>query len=378
MTIHVLAIEALLWQLKKVWLENLWLKKVWLENLWLKWRCMLGACTLATILTMVIISMHPTLTWPEWTGFGTDIEETQIQESQTNSTVTKNIIAKKKQSAKTLWDWLSVLGVPFSLAILGFWLQQLQQQQAAEGNKEEILQSYIDRLSTLLIDKNVIALAINITEVIENQSLQENITAERELVNASVDVIRARTLSILRRLTDDSERKGDVIRFLIESEIIGKLKLNLEGANLSYANLRYADLSLAILEGSNLSHANLRHAKFSSNKHLSRANLNHIDLRNADLKNADLRNVNLRRANLRNANLSKADLRGADLRGANLLEADLSGADLRGTDLRHTEIYKAIFTNSSYSTNTKLPAQINKPEDYGMVDEFKEKFRLMQ
>jgi hypothetical protein len=74
------------------------------------------------------------------------------------------------EPGKTLWDWLSLLGVPLSLAGLGYGLQQQQQKRAetlskeqreiaADEAKEEVLQAYIDRLSSLLVDKNVLEIA---------------------------------------------------------------------------------------------------------------------------------------------------------------------------------------------------------------------------
>lgn len=72
-------------------------------------------------------------------------------------------------------------------------------------------------------------------------------------------------MTALREL--DSERKGQLIRFLQEANLIRKgkqvidlISANLFGANLSRAYLSGADLSNANLIGANLSHANLSHA----------------------------------------------------------------------------------------------------------------------
>jgi hypothetical protein len=74
---------------------------------------------------------------------------------------------------KTVWNWLELLGVPLALAVLGYILQQQQQKRAetlskeqreiaADEAKEEILQGYFDRLSTLLVDKNILAIATKV------------------------------------------------------------------------------------------------------------------------------------------------------------------------------------------------------------------------
>jgi Holliday junction resolvase len=55
-----------------------------------------------------------------WTGFAPDL--TKNTERDSTGKVIKTV--EVEQSGKTLWDWLSVLGVPLSLAVLGFWFQQ--------------------------------------------------------------------------------------------------------------------------------------------------------------------------------------------------------------------------------------------------------------
>ncbi|XGB43239.1 MAG: hypothetical protein LVS60_05540 [Nodosilinea sp. LVE1205-7] len=62
------------------------------------------------------------------------------------------------QEAKTLWDWLSLAGVPLSVAGLGFWLQTEQHKRNEEQLQEEILQNYYDKVSALLVDKNLLAI----------------------------------------------------------------------------------------------------------------------------------------------------------------------------------------------------------------------------
>jgi hypothetical protein len=239
---------------------------------------------------------------------------------------------------KTFWDWLGLIGVPLSLAILGFILQRQQQKRsevlareqreiAAEEEKEEILQTYFDRLSTLLIDKNLLAIAVKIyppeNEGTDTQPPQPDVTPEqRELFDAAVDVIRARTLSILRRFADDQDRKGNVIKFLTEAEVIGKAKINLSSANLSGAVLSSANLSSANLSSANLSDANLSFAV------LIGANLSSANLSFAKLRRAVLSSANLSFAKLSFAKLRRAVLEGAVLEGAVLSSANLSFADL--------------------------------------------------
>jgi hypothetical protein len=103
----------------------------------------------------------------EWTGFNKSTETTKSEKAIANGKETT--ITTKEVSEKTLWDWLSLLGAPASLAILGFWLQRLQNNRAsaqaqrekniAEDNeREEILQNYLDRLSVLEVLGNKLTL----------------------------------------------------------------------------------------------------------------------------------------------------------------------------------------------------------------------------
>ncbi|PSR14226.1 hypothetical protein C8255_24400 [filamentous cyanobacterium CCP3] len=293
-------------------------------------------------------------------------------------------------SGKTVWDWLGLLGVPLTLAILGYILQQqerkrteiLQQQErdrietlsreqreiASDEAKEEILQAYFDRLSSLLVDKNILAIAakVYISEHQDKDShLEELITSnERELLDASIDVIRARTLSILRRFEGDSKRINSVIRFLRESEVFGKAKLRLNEANLVEADLKNTDLReidlseanfygailvtanlyrailiRANLEGANLEGANLKEANLEG-ANLFRVILNGAILSGANFYGADLKEANLEGANLFRANL-EAYIVGANLEGANLIRANLERANLEGANLEEANLYEA-------------------------------------
>ena len=228
---------------------------------------------------------------PNWTGFGADSTTNTERDSSNHLKKTIEI----EQSGKTLWDWMSVLGVPLSLAILGFWFQNREQKRTEQeaklerelvtaNQREEVLQSYFDRISTLLIDKQLIAL------VAKNEN--------RELIEAAVDVIRARTLSILRQFSEDGERKDSVVRFLVESDVIKKLKLDLRDAN-----LRNTNLGRIVLEGASLTNANLTSANISF------TNLEGAKLAGAIFHGANLSNVSLVDANLRGANFGDCVLR---------------------------------------------------------------------
>jgi uncharacterized protein YjbI with pentapeptide repeats len=254
---------------------------------------------------------------------------------------------------KTLWDWLQLLGllaVPIVVAFASilFGLQQANladrqhaadQQNALDQQHATTLQTYIDNIQELL--------------------LKDNLRGSKP--NGEVAVLaRARTLTALQGL--DPDRKGRLVQFLWEAQLIGFLNnkserqdtiIDLSGADISAAhlisdaNLRGAYLSLADLRGAYLSFADLSYADLSyanlDNANLSGATLREADLSYAGLSYANLRTANLRTANLRNADLSYADLSYADLSYAFLRDAFLSFASLTGANLSSANLSGETF-----------------------------------
>ncbi len=176
------------------------------------------------------------------------------------------------------------------------------------------------------------------------------------------DVARARTLTVLRGL--DRNRKGAVLRFLYEADLINKDKIiiNLDGADLSGANLSNAYLSGADLSLANLSDAYLRDADLSgadlSLANLSDAYLSFAYLSGAKLSDAYLSGADLSLADLRNANLSNAALFWADLSSAKLSDADLSNAYLSGANLSWAKLSKADLSKADLSKANLIGANL--------------------
>jgi uncharacterized protein YjbI with pentapeptide repeats len=279
--------------------------------------------------------------------------------------------------SKTLWDWLqlvSALLIPIAIAVFS-WRYTRQQSRtenaiASDNQREAALQTYLDRISELLLDKNL------------RKSKPED--EVRHLA-------RARTLTILPQL--DAVRKGSLIRFLYESGLIvaekrdsiidlsqtdlnqvdlrkgdsiidlSQADLNqvdlrgakLSGANIAHGSLKSSNLSIAVLDGINLSFAQLNQADLSysilvlsdlSWAYLQGARLIDTELANADLSYANLTEADLRGARLGRANLSGAKLKGAKLKGAFLVLTNLSGVDLREVDLNDVDLQHAILDNA--------------------------------
>jgi uncharacterized protein YjbI with pentapeptide repeats len=214
-----------------------------------------------------------------------------------------------------VWDLLDLLIVPFVLAVGAFLLNkseresdrnlaekraESEQKIAAESRNQATLEAYLDRMTELLL----------------KEGLRES--KEDDEVRS---IARAQTLTVLRNL--DSERKGYVVQFLHESNLIQAENpiINLQDADLSSASLVVADLS-----GANLHRVNLRGA-----------DLRGVNLRGAFLSHAFLRGVDLRMSDLSEANLRWANLSEADLLWADLSEVDLFWANLSDTNLTETK-----------------------------------------
>jgi uncharacterized protein YjbI with pentapeptide repeats len=279
------------------------------------------------------------IAWPRWTGF-------------------RN---------KTVWDWLhllSALAIPIVLAGAGFWFtsQQARHQQDIEERRakaeqlleeqraqDTALQAYLDQMSQLLLDQNLL-------------NSEEDDSARA--------LAQARTTTIIARL--DARGNRSVTRFLTDSGLTGASPANLKRSSsvslLSQAELRDANLAGAFLPSANLTKAELQDADLSNaslvSADLSGANLEGADLEEAHLLFANLSEANLKGANLRGVALTEVSLEGANLKeailpssnfnladilqpGISLEGANLVGADLKGRDLADADLSGADLSDAS-------------------------------
>jgi uncharacterized protein YjbI with pentapeptide repeats len=207
-------------------------------------------------------------------------------------------------SGRTLWDWLQLLIIPVVITGGTLWFSAQQSQASSQASErqhqtdlqlandqqqESALQTYLDRMSDLLL----------------NNKLSES-QPGYEVRN----VARARTLTVLPQL--NGIRKGELVQFLYEAKLIGGIQnpqtnslhylpiIDLDDADLSGASLFSADLHGVVMSFTNLQGANL------SNAILSGASLYCADLRSADLKGTSLDS-----ATLINAKVTKDQLKQA-------------------------------------------------------------------
>ncbi|MCA2701772.1 MAG: pentapeptide repeat-containing protein [Microcystis sp. M179S2] len=343
------------------------------------------------LLSVVVLVETGILKW-DWIGISANQEISRVEEHTPpidKDKVSKYTVTTKEIPAKSLWDWLGLLGVPLVLAGLGYWFQDKEKdredkrqeqlkknakqnrdkdlQIADDKQKDETLKNYFDSMKELLLEKGL------------KRSSQEG----DEVRN----IARILTLTVFRQL--DAERNRLVTRFLQESGLIayGKDKslpvLDLKGAMLgsvrmpnSYrerpvdldfadftgANLTGADFTIANLTGVLLSGANLTGADFIA-AHLPVANLSHADLSHADLTGADLQGATLTDANLTSVRFRTADLRFANLSGAILLDVDLSEA----------KSLTEIQLEGKEGEKPPLLCRVKLPEEFTDKDKFKDR-----
>jgi uncharacterized protein YjbI with pentapeptide repeats len=343
---------------------------------------------IGSVLLLSVVVLVETGRWKaDWIGISADREISRVEEHTPpteKGNVSKYTVTTKEIPAKSLWDWLGLLGVPLVLAVLGYGFQdrekkreekrQEQLQKIAEQNrdkdlkiaddkqKDETLKNYFDSMKELLLDKGL-------------KSSQEG--------NEVRDVARILTLSVFRQL--DSKRNQLVTQFLQESGLIAYKEnqsppvLNfkeamLNGVDLSGANFVLTDLNDAILDDAILTEI-----------YLVGAHLNNALLNNAHLNNALLNNAHLVGAHLADADLNGADLRGADLAGSVLIfanlsgaifdRADLSGANLKdaillGVDLRQA---KGLILDQLRGKHPPLLCKVELPDEIPDKDKFKDR-----
>jgi hypothetical protein len=195
------------------------------------------------------------------------------------------------ERGKTLWDWLDLLIIPAVLAVGAYLVNRnsqrndqrradrenaIEREIASERNQEAALQTYLDRMTELLLEKDL-----------RKSDPKDEVRT----------VARTRTLTVLRGL--NGERKGTVVQFLIEAGLVVDPISQGENAKLiqPIVSLAGADLNGANLRGANLSNADLR------NTLLCRADLTEADLTGARLAGARMVSANLRDTNLHGAKL---------------------------------------------------------------------------
>lgn len=234
---------------------------------------------LAIVFVVVAILVPGYTSWSSVTGFGggTAVKETTRYSDPGLQEVEGFERTEEEQNPRTLWDWISLLGVGSAVALVGyvFTRKQKERDEAVANHRAqgEALQSYLDRMSNLMIEQKF------------GWKPEDSVLRR---------VAQARTIETL--LVLDKDHKRLPLKLLYELGLIDRCNHPIT---------------------------------------LTNASLDRADLSELALSNAYLRGVDLRATDLSGANLSGSDLSGADLTNADLSGTDLSGANLFPYDERY-------------------------------------------
>ena len=243
------------------------------------------------IAAMVLIFIESLINGAGFNGYYTTSTTRTISRSLQTITRTETY-----QPGKTLWDWLQLLIVPIVLA-LGATLfnraithneQKIADQRyvneqhiALDKQREDLLQVYLDRMSDLLLNGDL---------------LHSNPDAEVR------NIARVRTLTVLRQL--DNRRKNYVLSFLRETKLVTPEPetniISFCSADLSRVDFKDVNLSDIDLSKSNLSKADLTGAN------ICKVNLSEANLTGANMSNSNITFSKFNRATLSKANFHKA------------------------------------------------------------------------
>jgi uncharacterized protein YjbI with pentapeptide repeats len=227
---------------------------------------------------------------PDWTGFGESIKD------------------DKKEAAKTLWDWLDLLIIPFAIGLIGWAFSQIEKAKTnkrdEESSQNEVLESFLNTITNLIIDNRL-----------HNDPTQQSLAIARARINIAVNNL-------------NGHRKGQVLQFLYESDLIDiEPKLRILGVNLQNAVLDEIVLGKSEIKGAYFNFASIQNAN------LNGAILIGCDFSYANLSKSLVKDVDLSYSNLTGAKLQDMDLTSVNLEGANLTEANLKGSRILRTQL---------------------------------------------
>ncbi len=166
---------------------------------------------------------------------------------------------------KTLWNWLQLLIIPILLAVGAAWFNFTQEQTSRLSAQRQH-----DTDTQIALDRQRQEALITYQRDISDLLLTHHLLSSEEGNNAR-SVARARTLSTLRTL--DSDRKGLLIQFLCEANLITTKNpvISLKEADLSRANFSEIDLSGANFSGAHLDEANFNDTAGTTTAQLEQA-----------------------------------------------------------------------------------------------------------
>jgi uncharacterized protein YjbI with pentapeptide repeats len=276
-----------------------------------------GTCWIADVGLLIYAGYR----WPSYSGFGeTDIIRTETV--TTHPSEDKEItVMRQTQGARTVWDWIGLVGVGSAIALAGWIIARKQQEReraaTLEHTQDEALAAYLDQMSNLMVDHDL-----------SKEHKNSNKSTIRRVIT------QARTIPIVRKASAffgaDEKQETDQQKTSVHRELEDHLR--------RVAQAR----TIAILLSLEAAHKR-RPLKLVYELGLINRGMSVLQLTNAGLDHASLSELSLRRANLRRADFRSTDLSGSDLSGSDLSLADMRGADLRRVNLRHANLRSVNF-----------------------------------
>jgi uncharacterized protein YjbI with pentapeptide repeats len=254
-------------------------------------RYIILAILIIAAITLIYWAVHPENS-PEWTGFGTFSETTD------------------ETRYKTLWDWLDLIIIPVSIGLFAWIITEYEKDNnkriEVEKSRENILDSFIRTMTELLVQYDL-----------AGNPDQKRLAIAKTRINMALSQL-------------DGSRKGQILQFLYESDLIDKTpKFKLRGANFNNA----------VLDNIVLGEAEIRSAHFEDasliNANLNGIILNSCNFTNADLTGSQVDNTDFGYTNLTNSRLLNMDLTSVDFEGADLTNADLEGSKIKQEQLNN-------------------------------------------
>ena len=177
------------------------------------------------------------------------------------------------------------------------------------------------------------------------------------LHNEKKSIARAITLNTLRRLENNGELKGQVVKFLYESKLIGHCN-NPKDTSQGFEQEESQSKSCpeAIIE---LGDANFSEAEISK----AIVELQGLNLTRSNLQGANFSRTNLSKSSFVRSRLNKAKFYKADLSGANFEGACLMGTDFTGAFGMNPE----NFNGAHYNQSTVFPDAFKESEGFNKL-----------
>ena len=232
---------------------------------------------------------------------------------------------------KSFWDWLQLLIVPLMLALGAFYLSSAadfrDSQIAQERKQQEILTDYFSKMQDLIVETKKIK---------ETSGYKESHPKDQEvmLLPEFSSTAQALTLSVLEQL--DGKRKGKVITYLAESQLI----------TITVDNNKPSTQPEIKLDGANLDDIELgNNGQRNSLNEKEMTIMDKIKIKNANMKRANLSGLQLLDSDISGSNLENATLKNVEFTGSIMIGSRFINGKITDVDFTDVRLGKTIFDN---------------------------------